>query len=232
MGRAEAADGMTRLPVLDDQGRYFVAVHESAHAISHLLFGIPMGGTSVVPEPGTLGRVAAKQTWEPEIRTHLILGSEPHVRQRVHDRIISFLAGDAAEALAKAEAGVFHTGYLPETWEYKKALELADVLSRSPEEGWALLAWLDYRAKDIVSNHWFRKIQSAIVPTLLEEGDLTQDEIVELVRPIAADILDISPKTWRGWLRLRLLLMARPFRRAFRRLKRRIMWSRKRRTQS
>jgi hypothetical protein len=30
--------------------RYFVAVHEAAHAICHLFFKIPMGGASVVPE--------------------------------------------------------------------------------------------------------------------------------------------------------------------------------------
>jgi hypothetical protein len=126
---------------MTDQERYFTAVHEAAHAICHLLFKLPMGGASIVPERGTLGRVIPKQPWEPGIRTHLILGWEPHVRQRNHDRIISLLAGDAAEELAKAKAGVFHTGYLFDTPDCKNAHEIADILSdRQRRRGSARLA--------------------------------------------------------------------------------------------
>lgn len=212
------------MPSVTNDERYFVAVHEAAHAICHLLFGLPMGGTSVVPEPGTLGRVAAKQTLEPEPLMSLVTGWEPKVRQRDHDRIITFLAGDAAEEIAKAQAGVFHRGYLPETSDYKNAHEIAEVSSQTPEEAYALLAWLLHRTQAIVSGHWFRKMQDRIIPKLLEEGDLTQAEIVELLRPIAADVLDISPKTFRGRLGLRLRMMARPLRRLRLRLTRRYRW--------
>jgi hypothetical protein len=74
-----------------------------------------------------------------------------------------------------------------------------------------------------VSVVFFRKTQDAIVPKLLEEGNLSEAELIELVRPIAAEALDISSKTWPG------APNSSPtdgpaFRRAFRRPTRRFLW--------
>ena len=214
---------------LTETERYFVGVHEAAHAICYLLFDLPLREASVVAEPGSLGRVVAKVETEPATpRMHLILGFEPADRERDHAQIIATLAGEAAEELAKAEAGIFHTGYPPETGDRKRARELAELSSESLQESIALSEWLKERTKKIVANLWFRRLQDAIVHQLLDDDDLTRAEIVELLRPIAADILDISPRTWRGRFRLRLARIVRPFRRGIRRVTRRYRWFRKR----
>ena len=141
---------------MTDKDRYFVAVHEAAHAICHLMFNLPMRAASVIPEPGTLGRVVPRQTWDADPKVHLILGWAPAVRQRDHDRIITYLAGDAAEEIAKSQAGILHTGRVPDSSDYKEAHAIAELSSETPEEAGALISWLTHRTRSIVSCPFFR----------------------------------------------------------------------------
>lgn len=77
------------------------------------------------------------------------------------------------------------------------------LFSDSPAEAHALLGWLKERTLNAVSTPWFRRIQNEVVPVLVERRVLSEVEVLDIVRPIAAEVLDLTPKTRRGRLRLR-----------------------------
>jgi hypothetical protein len=139
------------------------AYHEAGHAVAAYVLRLPVRGVSISEDEDASGRVEYAPP-PASFRPDVWYGEARRTEHRIEAHIIRALAGPAAEA-----RWIGRRNHVGASGDYRAARDLADYVAGDPsgEGAWRYVAWLEYRAEDLVQREHYWAAIEALAAELL-----------------------------------------------------------------